>query len=303
MPDDAHTRQPVRWTILGSGTSAGVPVIGCDCPICRSDDPHDHRLRCSSCLETIDDTGQSRVILFDTSPDLREQALRQHLKRCDGIFYTHHHVDHLWGLDEVRRFNILMREAINIYAEDRTMENILRVYPHIFESQNNVNASFVATLVPNRIKVGQVIELFGLRIEAIRFMHGRLPILGFRIDRISESNEAGPEAFSTEGGKNDDPLPLAYCTDVSAIPPESWPRLTGLKTLILDMLRPRHHPTHFNVDQAVETAREIGASQTYFIHMTHDVLHAELDSQLPPGMNLAYDGLTLGSIPDDVVGK
>ena len=302
MPDDPPSKQPVRWTILGSGTSAGVPVIGCDCPICRSDDPHDRRLRCSSCLETIDEAGQNRVILFDTSPDLREQALRQHLKRCDGIFYTHHHVDHLWGLDEVRRFNMLMREAINIYAEDHTMENIFRVYPHIFESQNNVNASFVATLVPNRIKVGQTIELYGLRIEAIRFMHGRLPILGFRIDRVDASDGYEPDSENM-ADNNDDPLPLAYCTDVSAIPPETWPRLTGLKTLVLDMLRPRHHPTHFNVDQAIETAREIGASQTYFIHMTHNVLHAELELKLPPGMNLAYDGLALGSNPDDVVGK
>jgi len=201
--------------------------------------------------------------------------------RCDGIFFTHHHVDHLWGLDEVRRFNAVMQEAINIYAEQRTMENIMRVYPHIFRREENANDSFVATLNANLLEVGRAVDLFGLRITPIRLMHGRLPIMGFRID----------EAHSHKLHHN--LLPLAYCTDVSGIPPETWQQLTGLKTLILDMLRPRHHPTHFNVDQAIQTADSIGAEQTYFIHMTHDIRHADLDAQLPTGMHLAYDGLVL----------
>ncbi len=283
----AGQSQPIRWTILGSGTSAGVPIIGCRCAVCRSDDPRDRRLRCSSSLETVDAEGQHRLILFDTSPDLREQALRHEMMRCDGIFFTHHHVDHLWGLDEVRRFNAVMGEGIDIYAEDSMMRNIRRVYPHIFEREQNTNDSFVATLQPNRIVVGEAVELFGLLIEPLRFLHGRLPILGFRVDHADANLRGGA----------DDPLPLAYCTDVSAIPPETWGRLTGLKTLILDMLRPRHHPTHFNVDQAVATADQIGATATYFIHMTHDVCHAELDAELPAGMSLGFDGLQLGTLP------
>ena len=273
-----------RWTFLGTGTSAGVPIMACDCAVCRSDDPRDHRLRCSSCLEVEDESGQERVILFDTSPDLRQQSLRHHLMRCDGIFFTHHHVDHLWGLDEVRRFNAVMQQPINIYAEDRTMKNIMRVYPHIFRRDTNVNDSFVATLTPNLLEVEHPVDLFGLRITPIRIMHGRLPILGFRIDEIGGSLNANDE----------NPLPLAYCTDTSGIPPETWSELTGLKTLVLDMLRPRHHPTHFNVDQAVQAAEEIGAMRTYFIHMTHNILHGDLNARLPGGMQLAYDGLVLG---------
>ena len=297
-PDDdtskiMNTQQPVRITILGSGTSAGVPVIGCDCEVCRSDDPRDRRTRCSTIIETVDTRGQHRVIFIDTSPDLREQVLRHRIRRCDAILFTHHHVDHLWGLDEVRRFNAVMRLPIDIYAEPRTMENVRRVYPHIFDRNKNTNESFVATLIPHHLAVEQPITLFGLRITPIRIIHGRLPILGFRVEHEHESGNAA----------TDDPLPLAYCTDASAIPPETWPHLNNLNTLILNSLRYRHHPTHFNVDQSIATAEQIGAKQTYFIHMTHNILHADLDPRLPEGINLAHDGLRFGTDfpfqPDD----
>ncbi len=277
---------PVRFTILGSGTSAGVPVIGCDCAICTSSDPRDTRTRSGACVEFTDSTGQERVVLIDASPDLRFQALRHHLMRCDGILFTHHHVDHVFGLDEVRRFNAVMHQPINIYAESHTLEHLQRVYQHIFESHKNVNASFVATLIPNLIEPTTPIDLHGLRFTPLRLLHGRLPIVGFRIDRT------GPAGAAMEN----DPLPLAYCTDVSSIPPQTWPALDGLKTLFLDALRYRHHPTHFTVDQAIDAAQRIAAAQTYLVHMTHDIRHSDLDPRLPESIHLSYDGLQIGSL-------
>ncbi len=275
----------VEMIILGTGTSAGVPVIGCDCPVCRSDDPRDTRTRCSACLRFVDGSGGNRTILIDASPDLRAQALRHRLTRCDSIFFTHNHVDHTFGLDEVRRFNVVMQASIDIFADERTMETLFRVYRHIFRRESNVNDSFVATLVPQVITPERALDRFGLRITPIPLLHGRLPLLGYRIEALDAE---GRPARDQPG-----PLPLAYCTDVSAIPPASWNLLTGLRTLVLDMLRYRSHPTHFTVDQAVETAHRIGAGATWFIHMTHDILHAELDPRLPAGMSLAHDGLVL----------
>jgi len=277
---------PVRFTILGSGTSAGVPVIGCDCTVCTSADPRDQRTRSGACVEYIDRQGQPRVVLIDASPDLRFQALRQRLNRCDAILFTHHHVDHVFGLDEVRRFNAIMEAPIDIYAEPHTLENLQRVYRHIFESHKNVNPSFVATLIANLIEPDKPLDLHGLRFTPLRLMHGRLPIVGYRLDRTGGS--ATIDA--------DDPLPLAYCTDVSSIPPETWPALRGLKTLFLDALRYRHHPTHFTVDQAIEAAQRIGAGQTWLVHMTHDIMHRELESQLPERIRLSYDGLSVGRL-------
>jgi phosphoribosyl 1,2-cyclic phosphate phosphodiesterase len=275
----------VQFVMLGSGTSAGVPVIGCDCAVCTSDDSRDRRTRPAACLQFTDPQGQPRVVLIDTSPDLREQALRHRLQRADAIIYTHNHVDHTFGLDEVRRFNVVMGAPIHVYAEPSTLEFLGRIYRHIFAKEHNVNDSFVATLIPHTIEVDQPLDLYGLRFTPVRLLHGRLPVLGYRI-----------EALDADGGVADtqpDSLPLAYCTDVSGIPPESWSRLTGLGTLVLDMLRYRRHPTHFSVDEAVETAGRIGAGRTFFTHMTHDIRHAELDPELPEGMALAYDGLVI----------
>lgn len=262
--------------VLGTGTSAGVPAIACDCEVCRSDDPRDVRTRTSAAIRFEDDRQQERVVLIDTSPDLRQQVLREDLRRCDGILYTHHHVDHLFGLDEVRRFNAAMGTPIVVHAEPSTLEHVQRVHPHIFSPEQNANPSFVASLVPEVLSVGGDFDLHGLQVTPLRLLHGRLPILGYRFD--------APEAA---GG----PFPLAWCTDVSSIPPETWPMLRGLKTLFLDMLRHRHHPTHFTVDQAVETAQSIGATSTWFIHMAHEISHAEVDASLPDGMALAWDGL------------
>jgi phosphoribosyl 1,2-cyclic phosphate phosphodiesterase len=275
----------MRFIFLGTGTSAGVPAIACDCPTCTSDDPRDTRLRTGAAVCWTDATGHDRTVLIDATPDLRQQALTHKLRRCDAVLFTHNHVDHLFGLDEVRRFNIVMQAPIDVYAEPHTMEAIRRVYRHIFEAHQNVNKSFVATLIPHEIEPEHPIDLHGLRFTPIRLLHGRLPILGYRIE---------PAPGSTLRGA--DFLPLAYCTDASSIPPETYPRLTDLGALVLDCLRHRHHPTHLTVDQAITIASEIGARQTWFVHMAHQIKHAEVDAMMPEKtMKLAWDGLTLGN--------
>ncbi|MGI9015197.1 MAG: MBL fold metallo-hydrolase [Phycisphaerales bacterium] len=273
-----------EFTFLGTGTSAGIPIIACDCEVCSSADPRDKRLRAGACVQFSDANGQKRVLLLDATPDLRQQALRHNITRCDGIFFTHNHVDHTFGLDEVRRFNAVMQAPIDIFADANTMHTLERVYEHVFRAHQNVNQSFVATLIPHVIEPMQTIERFGVLVTAIPLLHGRLPMLGFRIER------AGSDA-----GGNVSLLPLAYCTDVSAIPPHAWPLFEGVNTLVLDMLRYRHHPTHFTVDQAITIAQQVGAQQTWFTHMTHDIRHADLDPELPSGMSLAFDGLVLRS--------
>jgi len=275
----------VEVVILGSGTSAGVPVIGCECAVCTSSDPRNRRTRPSACVRFRDPAGAPRVILIDTAPDLREQALRHGLQRCDAIVYTHNHVDHTFGLDEVRRFNAVMKAPIDLYAEPHTLGHLGRVYQHIFDPKRNVNDSFVARLIPHEIRVDRALELHGLRFTPLRLLHGRLPVLGYRLEAIDEQGQI----TATQPG----PLPLAYCTDVSSIPPQTWAGLTGLRTLILDMLRYRRHPTHFSVDEAIETAGRIAADRAWFIHMSHEIEHGDLDGSLPDGMALSYDGLVL----------
>ncbi|MBL8757088.1 MAG: MBL fold metallo-hydrolase [Phycisphaerae bacterium] len=289
----------MRFVFLGTGTSSGVPAIGCACEVCTSSDPRDARLRVGAAIIFDDAQGHPRVVLIDAGPDLRQQALRAGLTRCDAILFTHNHVDHTFGLDEVRRFNAVQKGPIEVWAEDHTMDHLHRVYRHIFEKDANVNDSFVATLIPRRIDPGMVngpgMEVFGLKVTPLRLLHGRLPIVGFRIDRSGASPGRGsPEAGATGF------LPLAYCTDVSGIPPETYPHLRGLGTLVLDALRHRHHPTHLTLSDSVGIAERVGAGRTFFIHMAHDLAHEATNATLPPGMQLAHDGLVLedGPLPE-----
>lgn len=280
---------PARFIFLGTGTSGGVPLIACDCATCASDDPRDRRTRTSAAVQWVDPSGAPRCVLIDAGPDLHAQARRAGLWRCDAILFTHNHVDHIFGLDEVRRFNAVMRQPIDIYAEGYVLESLRRVYRHIFDQGANVNDSFVATLIAHEVappsesarEPSRGIDLWGMRFTPIRLYHGRLPVLGWRIE-------------PSEGGGAEGILPLAYCTDVSSIPPQTWPLLEGLETLILDALRVRKHPTHFTIDQAVDAALQVGASRTRFIHMSHELKHAEVDAHLPEGMALAHDGMVLG---------
>lgn len=279
----------MRLRFLGTGTSSGVPAIGCSCAVCTSDDPRDSRLRTSACLEFTDAAGQDRAILIDAGPDLRQQALAAGLTRCDAVLLTHHHVDHCFGLDELRRFNVLMDAPIDVLGEAATLKAVRRVYAHIFDKASNVQDSFVATLIAREIYAGEPFDLYGVSVTPIRLLHGRMPVLGFRFDRADDpTGESGGAGMPRSGV-----LPLAYCTDVSSIPPETWPALEGLSVLVLDALRSRHHPTHLTLAQAENIAGRVGADRTFFVHMSHDLAHAATDAALSDGVHLAYDGLVV----------
>ena len=274
----------LRITLLGTGTSAGVPVIACDCETCTSPDPRDRRTRTGAMLQFTDAGGQDRVVLVDAPPDHREHSLRHRLKRVDAIVFTHSHVDHVFGLDDARLYNISMGAPIQLYAERPVLDDLSRVFEHIFKPHANVNKSFVADVRTTAVLPGHAIDLFGLRATPIRLLHGALPILGWRFDAGKSVNDA--------------PLHLpnfaaAYCTDVNAIPPESWPLLQGLDVLVLDMLRERRHPTHFSLSESLDVAARTAARRTVFTHMTHDVRHAALSARLPAGVELGFDGLEI----------
>lgn len=281
----------MRFVFLGTGTSAGVPAIACDCAVCTSDDPRDKRLRAGAAVIFTDASGQERVVLIDATPDLRQQALRAGLRRCDAVIFTHNHVDHTFGLDELRRFNVVQQAPIDIYAEEHTMGHLRRVYQHIFDKELNVQPSFVATLIPHIIDEHRPIDLFGVWFTPIRLLHGRLPILGYRIEPAAGGMYGRPRSAREPGRES--AFPLAYCTDVSAIPPESWKHLRGLRTLVIDGLRHRKHPTHFTLEEAICVAQRVEPARTYFTHMAHDLGHAQTNAELPEGMELAYDGLVL----------
>jgi phosphoribosyl 1,2-cyclic phosphate phosphodiesterase len=272
-------------TVLGSGTSAGVPAIGCNCAVCTSRDPRDNRLRTAGALKWTDAKGDPRVLLIDAGPDLRQQVLRAGVKRCDGVLVTHNHVDHVFGLDEVRRFNALQRERIGVWAEPRVQGDLRRVFQHIFSPESNVNPSFVAKLDLHNVTPGVSFTCHGLRVTPVRLLHGALEIVGYRFDSADGADVEG--------------LPLAWCTDVSQMPVDSAELLGGLSVLVLDMLRVRPHETHLHLEAAQALAASIGADQTWFVHMGHEVPHEATSASLPANMALAWDGLVL---PEGKVG-
>ena len=252
---------PIVVTILGSGTSHGVPMIACDCPVCRSPDPHDKRTRTSAYIRQ---GGTS--LLIDTSPELRLQCLAHDVRRVDAVLFTHHHIDHVAGLDDLRRFNWIQKGPIPLYGQQATLDRLATMFSYVFDPDMEY-PSAIPQLTPNPI-VGPFV-VGDCAITPIPLFHGRLSILGFRIGNF------------------------AYCTDVSEIPAESWPLLAGLDVLVLDALRHRPHPTHFNLEQAVDHARRIGARQTYFTHIAHELGHTATNASLPAGMALAHDGLVI----------
>lgn len=246
---------------LGTGTSHGVPTIACDCPVCTSSDPHNNRLRTSALIEV---SGLSFV--FDTSIDFRAQALREKVRRLDAVFFTHSHADHIFGLDEVRRFNHIQREPVLCYAEADTVRDIRRVFTYIFDPPEQVGGG-IPRVELSELRIGEPVQLSGIEFLPLRVWHGRLPISGYRVGR------------------------MGYFTDCSALPEETIDALEGLEVLVLGALRRRPHATHFNLEQAVEAARRIGAQKTYFVHMSHDLDHESTNATLPAGMALAHDGL------------
>lgn len=257
---------PLTVTLLGTGTSTGVPVIGCGCEVCRSEDPHDTRTRCS-CYVRVGPIG----ILIDTSPDFRQQALREEIDRIDAVCYTHHHFDHVVGIDDLRPFFFENARAMPCYAHEETAALLDRNYDYLFGDNPYPGAANVELQVidgpfsiPSRYDEDRAVP-----IDPVPLDHGEMPVYGYRIG-----------AF-------------AYLTDTNCIPEASFELLEGVDVLVLDALRERPHPTHFSFEEAIDTARRIGARETYFVHMTHTVRHAEVDACLPDGVNLAYDGLTV----------
>ena len=250
-------------TFLGTGTSVGVPVVGCDCPTCLSPDPRNQRTRCGLVLGLPEGN-----LLIDTPPDLRTQLLRERIGRIHAVLYTHDHVDHLYGLDDLRVFAHYLGGPVPVYCEERVEARIRKAFDYAFVEEARNYGGGVPQLAFKRIELESFVAL-GARVTPLRLKHGRFQTLGFRFGSV------------------------AYCTDVNEIPPESLPLLEGLDTLILDALRYRPHPTHFSLEEAVAVARRLAPRRTLFTHMCHDLEQATVSAALPAGMELAYDGLQI----------
>jgi len=251
----------MKITFLGTGTSTGIPLIGCQCATCQSSDPRDKRLRTSDWLET-----QSMSVVIDAGIDFRQQALSRKISTVDAVLYTHHHVDHIFGLDDLRPINFIQNKTISIYATSLTLEHLQRIYPYVFDGQHYPSD------IP-RIKYhtfeDRPFEVGNLPVLPIPVYHGDLLIHGFRIGNF------------------------AYLTDVNHIPSESYLLLEKLEVLVLGALRERPHPTHFTLEQALNEARKIGARKTYLVHMSHELSHHQLLERLPSEIQPAFDGLQL----------
>jgi phosphoribosyl 1,2-cyclic phosphate phosphodiesterase len=251
-----------RLIFLGTGTSVGVPVIGCGCDTCTGTDPRDRRTRTSVVLGLPEGT-----LLVDTTPDVRQQLLRERIGRIDAVLYTHDHVDHVYGLDDLRPLCFRSGRQIPLYCEERVERRIRRAFDYAFEAAPAAGGG-----VPDVdfVRVGiEPFDLLGSRVVPLRLRHGPWDVLGFRFGN------------------------LAYCTDTNGIPAETWPLLAGLDTLVLDCLRPTKHPTHFSLDEALAVARRVAARRTLLVHMGHEIRHADLAALLPAGVELASDGLEL----------
>jgi phosphoribosyl 1,2-cyclic phosphate phosphodiesterase len=248
----------LKLTVLGSGTSMGVPTLGCHCVVCESSDPHDKRTRPSVLL-----TYGGRNVVIDTTPDFRYQAMRAHIDRLDAVIYTHAHADHILGLDDIRPFNLKQKGVVPLYASPETLTLLRRQFSYIFDE---APAESTVPLVELHAIDGPF-DLFGAKIIPVPAMHGSQPVLGFRI-----------------GG-------MAYLTDFSRVPESSKALLQNLDHFILDALRYVPHPTHSTVEQSLALVRELKPKHAWFTHICHDLGHAEANARLPKNVRLAYDGL------------
>jgi len=244
-------------TILGSGTSTGIPVIGCACEVCRSKDPRNQRTRCSALLSFRDHN-----ILIDTATDLRQQMLREEICHIDAVLYTHVHADHLHGIDDLRVFTRRNEPAIPLYGSTATLRQIRQNFSYIFDPVTQ--PGYIPQLVT--CPVASSFTIAGLSIIPVPLLHGSMEVFGYRIGS------------------------LAYLTDCNGIPETSLRLLDGIEVLILDGLRLKPHKTHFNVQQAVAMAQRIGAEQTWLTHLSHEINHPLHEKELPPGVGFAYDG-------------
>lgn len=247
-----------RVTVLGCGTSTGVPVIGCTCRVCLSDDPRNRRLRCGLRLER-----EGRVILIDTPPDLRQQALRFGTRRVDAVIYTHAHADHIFGLDDLRIYNFRQQAPIPCFCSAPTLDRLRQIFSYAFEAGQEGGGKPKIELV----EIREPFHLLGLDVIPIPVLHGSTEVFGYRMGEF------------------------AYVTDCSHIPETSFARLAGIRTLILGALRYTPHPTHFSISEALAATARIGARRTYLTHLNHDVDYTAPELALPPGTAFAHDGL------------
>ena len=252
-------------TVLGSGTSQGVPMIGCKCPVCRSTDPRDKRTRSSIFVQT-----PSAKILVDTTPDMRQQALREGLDHLDAVLFTHPHADHIMGFDDLRRFCDMQGSPLPIYGSVTTLHQIERIFHYAFNPR---------TVVPGYVHViphvvDATFELGGLSLTPLPVPHGMIATSGF---------------LFAQGGRK----LLAYLSDCADVPPPIRELIAEVEVLIIDGLREAAHPTHLTVSGAVEVAQAVRAKQAYLTHQTHERFHVERQRQLPAGIDVAYDGMKI----------
>jgi len=255
----------MRLTFLGTGTSFGVPQIGCDCAVCRSTDPRDKRTRSGAILEAAGST-----ILIDTPPELRLQLISSGFSQVDAVVYTHEHADHINGIDDLRIFSVRQRRPLPLYGPPETLERLRSSFNYIFDdSVRPYEGTSKPRLTLHPTSPGQAVRIAGVETLPLSFDHGHLRVFGYRFGK------------------------LAYITDIKAIPQAEREQLKGLDVLVLNALWWRPHPTHLSISEAIDTARDLGANRTYLTHLTHETGHSALESSLPAGIFPAYDGLTV----------
>ncbi|MCK5742655.1 MAG: MBL fold metallo-hydrolase [Chlorobi bacterium] len=252
----------IKITVLGSGTSSGVPTIGCDCPVCTSDDEHDKRLRSSILVESA-----TTRVLIDTSPDFRQQMLKYNIQNIDAVLFTHSHFDHIGGFDDIRAINYHTHRPLPIYLNETTLENLKRTFYYSFERPDQIGGG--VPMVEVNLINDKPFRIGDIDFNPIKLLHGKLDVLGYRI--------------------ND----FAYCIDTNNIPEESYAKLENLEVLIIDALRYTTHPTHFSVDEALFEIEKINPQQSYLTHIAHQIMHRDLDQKLPENINISYDGLQI----------
>jgi phosphoribosyl 1,2-cyclic phosphate phosphodiesterase len=255
----------VRLTLLGTGTSFGVPQIGCRCPTCTSTDPHDRRSRTSALI----DTGGARL-LIDTPPELRLQLVAAGVEHVDAVLFTHGHADHVHGIDDLRALSVRLGTMLPAYGSRETMAELAAKFPYIFDPSIVVPLGTTKPeLAPHVLESGTTVSIAGVPVLPLALPHGAHDVLGYRVG------------------------PVAYLTDVKVVPDRVVEALAGLEVLVLSAVLSRPHPLHLSIPEAVEAAQRIGARRTYFTHLTHEFTHQALAAMLPPGIAPAYDGLVI----------